>query len=60
MDNLPKIKSKRFDSTYGLMITNEMKQRLIELREFHGIDVSEVIRQLIEKFLEDFNNKDKK
>ena len=57
METLPKIKTKKFDCTYGLMMTAEMKQKLTELREFHEIDVSEVIRRLIENFLFEFEKK---
>ena len=57
MKELPKIKPKKFEATYSLMMTREMKERLQELRQFHSIDVSEIIRTLISGFLEELDKK---
>lgn len=57
--NLPKIqaKNRNLTETYALMMTKEMKDRLVRLKHFDDIDVPEWIRQLIDQELGKANDK---
>lgn len=44
----PRLKTRKLTKYYPLMMTEEMKDKLVELKTFHNIDVPEWIREMIQ------------
>lgn len=52
---IPKLEGRILTEFYGLNITPLMKKRLAEMKAFHGVNVPEMIRWLIQKEIDRFD-----